>query len=439
MEQWLEGLPAWLEVLREPAVWYQLGLVGFAVLAAWLANRVFQSYLERALSQRTSRMRRTVRGASRRLAFPVALYLILATGRAALVGFGQPHEIADIALALALALAGVRLVIFLLEQALRPGPLLSASENVIATLIWLGLALYILGWLDPLLAALDAVALDFGEQRISLLIILKVLAAVLLVAVIALWAARLVERAVMSSPHLSVPMRLGISKVAKVLLLALGVVIALQAVGINLSALTLFGGALGVGLGFGLQRITSNFISGFILLSDRSIQPGDVITVTDQAGEERFGWVQELRARYIVVRDRDGVATLIPNENLIVNPVVNWSYGIKNIRLKVPVQISYSDDPELAMALMVRVADASSRVLKDPSPVARLMRFADSGIDLELRVWIVDPEEGVNNIRSDLNLAIWRSFKENGITIPFPQRDVHVHRFPGREDGPATP
>lgn len=437
MEQWLEGLPGWVASLREPSLWYQLAVVAVALAGAWLISRSLQSYLARALSQRASRVRRTIRGASRRLVFPLALYLILAIGRAALVGLDRPHELADIALALALALAGVRLVVFLLEQALRPGPLLSASEHVISTLIWVGLALYILGWLDPLLAALDAVGLDFGEQRLSLLIILKVLAAVLLVVVIALWAARLIERAVMSSPHLSVPMRLGITKAAKVFLLALGVVIALQGVGIDLSALTLFGGALGVGLGFGLQRITSNFISGFILISDRSIQPGDVITVTDQAGEERFGWVQELRARYIVVRDRDGVATLIPNENLIVNPVVNWSYGHKSVRLKVPVQISYGDDPERAMELMASAAENSDRVLKDPKSVVRLMGFGDNGIDLELRVWIEDPEEGVNNIRSDLNLAIWRAFQKNGITIPFPQRDLYLHRMPaaGEREG----
>lgn len=433
MEQWLERLPSWISTLGEVSLWYQLGLVAISLGAAWLAQRRWLGYLDRALSDAGSRLRRTVRGASRRLVFPLALVLVLAAGRAVFVVLEQPHSVADIAVALALALAAVRLVIFLLEQALRPGPLLIASENTIATLIWLGLALYIVGWLQPLLAALEAIALTFGEQRISLLMILKILGAILLVAVVALWAARLTERWVMSSSHLSISMRVGISKAVKVLFLGLGIVIALQAVGVNLSALTLFGGALGVGLGFGLQRITSNFISGFILISDRSIQPGDVITVTDQAGEERFGWVQELRARYIVVRDRDGVATLIPNENLIINPVVNWSYGHKTIRLKVPVQISYGDDPELAMALMVQAADASKRVLKDPAPVCRLMRFGDSGIQLELRVWIEDPEEGVNNIRSELNLATWRSFQENKITIPFPQRDVHVHRFPGQQ------
>lgn len=434
MMEWLERhAPAWLELLAQPAVQWQLGLIALSLIAAWLAYRACLGYLSRALEGAASRWRRTLLGAARRLVFPLVLFLLVAAGRALLVVLEQPHEVADLAVALALSLAAVRLVIFLLEQALQPGPLLIASENVLATLIWLGVALYIVGWLSPLLAGLDAMALTFGEQRISLLSIIKVLAAVSLVAVVALWIARLMERWIMASSHISLGMRVGLSKFIKVLFLALGVVIALQAVGVNLSALTLFGGALGVGIGFGLQRITSNFISGFILISDRSIQPGDVITVTDRSGEERFGWVQELRARYIVVRDRDGVATLIPNENLIVNPVVNWSYGHKNIRLKVPVQISYADDPETAMRLMVEAAERSDLLLRDPKPVARLMGFGDSGIELELRVWIDDPEEGVNNRRSELNLAIWHAFRENGITIPFPQRDVHVYRFPGAE------
>lgn len=434
MMEWLERhAPAWLELLAQPAVQWQLGLIALSLVAAWLVYRACLGYLARALEGTASRWRRTLLGATRRLVFPLVLFLLVAAGRALLVVLEQPHEVADLAVALALSLAAVRLVIFLLEQALQPGPLLIASENVLATLIWVGVALYIVGWLSPLLAGLDSIALTFGEQRISLLSIIKVLAAVSLVAVIALWIARLMERWIMSSRHISLGMRVGLSKFIKVLFLALGVVIALQAVGVNLSALTLFGGALGVGIGFGLQRITSNFISGFILISDRSIQPGDVITVTDQAGEERYGWVQELRARYIVVRDRDGVATLIPNENLIVNPVVNWSYGHKNIRLKLPVQISYADDPEQAMQLMMEAADLSDGVLKDPEPVARLMGFGDNGINLELRIWIDDPEEGVNNRRSEINLAIWRAFKENGITIPFPQRDVHVYRFPGTE------
>jgi small-conductance mechanosensitive channel len=221
------------------------------------------------------------------------------------------------------------------------------------------------------------------------------------------------------------------SKVIKVSLLTVAFILAMTEAGLNLASLTIFGGALGVGIGFGLQKIVSNFISGFILLGDRSIRPGDVISVGNT-----YGWVRELRARYIVVRNRDGVETLIPNENLVTTDVINWSYSDKRVRVRIPVQISYNDDPEQAMAIMEQAASASSRVLDYPEPAVRLMQFADSGIALELRVWLTDPQEGVGNVRSDINLAIWRGFKEAGITIPFPQRDVHI-KGGNLEDSPV--
>jgi small-conductance mechanosensitive channel len=216
-------------------------------------------------------------------------------------------------------------------------------------------------------------------------------------------------------------MQVALIKLSKFILLLVAFLLALNMVGIDLTALAVFGGAVGVGLGFGLQRIASNFISGFIVLFDRSIRPGDVITIDD-----KFGWVQELHARYIVVMDRDGVERLIPNENLITNEVINWSYTDHNVRLKIPVSISYADDPEQALALLMEAAKANSRVLAEPAPATRLMAFGDNGIELELRVWIQDPQAGLANVRSDINLAIWRAFKAAGITIPYPQRDLHI-------------
>jgi small-conductance mechanosensitive channel len=190
---------------------------------------------------------------------------------------------------------------------------------------------------------------------------------------------------------------------------------------------------MGLGLGFGLQAIASNFVSGFVLLMDKSIKPGDVISFTGTTGTstENFGWVEELRGRYVVVRDRDGVATLVPNQNLIVNPVINWSYSDPRVRLKLPVRISYQDDPELALRLLVEAAHEVERVLREPAPVSRLMHFSDSGIDLELRFWIADPQAGVNNVRSDVNRAIWRMFQKHAITIPVAQHDVRMTTLRG--------
>jgi len=208
--------------------------------------------------------------------------------------------------------------------------------------------------------------------------------------------------------------------------IAVAAVIGLSAAGFDLSSLAIIAGALSLGIGFGLQKIFSNFISGFILIFDRSIKPGDVITIGN-----RFGWVQELNARYVVVRDRDGVEALIPNENLITTEVTNWSYSDRSVRQRLPVSISYHDDPELAMKLMVDSALELPSVLMTPEPVARLLRFGDNGIELELRIWIEHPDNGIANVVSDINLAFWKNFKEHGITIPFPQRDIHILESPG--------
>ncbi len=272
-----------------------------------------------------------------------------------------------------------------------------------------------------MLTALDALGLNLGKTRVSLLSVMKLVLLIALFVTVAFWLARVIENRVKASPHMSASFQVGVVKFAKFFLIAAAFLLALDTLGIDLTALTIFGGALGVGIGFGLQRIASNFISGFILILDRSIKPGDVITIGN-----KFGWVEELRARYIVVRNRDGEENLIPNENLITSEVINWSYTDPNVRIKLPVQISYHDDPEQALALLIAAAQASPRVLSDPEPAARLLEFGDNGICLELRVWIRDPQNGIGNVRTEVNLAIWRAFKDAGITIPFPQRDVWI-------------
>jgi small-conductance mechanosensitive channel len=188
-----------------------------------------------------------------------------------------------------------------------------------------------------------------------------------------------------------------------------------------------FSGAIGLGLGFGLQAVAANFVSGIVLLLDRSIKPGDVISfaTTTGASTTGFGWVEELRGRHIVIRDRDGIATLVPNQNVITNPLINWSYGHPKVRLRLPVRISYQDDPELALKLLLDAAE-HPRILSDPPPVARLMEFTDFGMEIELRFWIGDPAEGVNNVRSDVNRRIWALFREQGVTIPTAQRELRI-------------
>jgi small-conductance mechanosensitive channel len=301
-------------------------------------------------------------------------------------------------------------------------------ETRVALLIWLAIAAEYLGWLDPIIATLDSLGIAAGKSRITVWSVLKLLFTLTLFMLVAAWISRWVERRVKRLTSVAMSTRIGISKFANAFLIGLSILIGLNAAGVDLTALTVLTGAVGLGLGFGLQSIAANFVSGFVLLMDRSIKPGDVISLSGQAGTstENFGWVQELRGRYVVVRDRDGVEMLVPNQQLISNAVINWSYTDPRIRLKLPIRISYRDDPELALKILLDACEGQARVLSEPAPVSRLMHFSDSGIELELRFWISDPQEGVNNVRSEVNRAIWRLFKEHRITIPMAQREIIV-------------
>jgi len=358
---------------------------------------------------------------SNRIAFPMSMLLYLLATRFIIEQFGINVAVLDVFTPLLLSMAAITLTIYVLRTGYSPSPALRAWEGFISMTIWGLVALHLIGWLPDIIQALDDLAIHFGESRLSLLSILELLAAVIFFVVMASWLTQLIESQARRSPHITPSMRVMLTKISKFSLYGLAVLFALKSVGIDLTAFAVFSGAIGVGIGFGLQKIFSNFISGFILLFDRSIRPGDVISIGD-----RFGWVQSLHARYVVVKDRDGVETLIPNENMITSEVTNWSYSDRAIRQRVPVQISYNNDPEFAMQLLIDAAADKPRVLKSPEPAARLIGFGNNGIDLELRIWINDPEAGVANVVSDINLSIWKSFKENNITIPFPQHDVRI-------------
>lgn len=415
-------LDTWQAMFQTPLFWWQVAVLVLAAAGAGLVHRT----LGHGLAVRTEQsaefaVRHVALRTLQRVLFPISMLLGVLTGRALLLQLGNRIELLNLAVPLLASLASIRIVVYLLRKTFRPGPAVKAWESLIATSIWIVVALHLLGWLPAVLQGLDNMAMQVGGKRISVLATLKLLLAVALLWVLALWLARVIENRISRAAYVNASMQVALVKLSKFVLLVLAFLLALDAVGIDLTALTVFGGALGVGLGFGLQRIASNFISGFIVLFDRSIRPGDVITIDD-----KLGWVEELRARYVVVRDRDGVERLIPNENLITNEVINWSYSDRNVRLKIPVSISYDNDPEQALALMREAARANPRVLADPAPTTRLMAFGDSGIELELRVWIQDPEAGMGSVRSDINLEIWRVFKAAGIVIPYPQRDLHI-------------
>lgn len=293
--------------------------------------------------------------------------------------------------------------------------------QAVAVVAWTLAALNILRLLDPTVALLDSVAVSFGTLRLSLLTVVK---AAFVLAVL-LWLATLlmtaVEARIRHSPNLTPSVQVLFTKLMKATLVAMAVLAAISTTGIDLTALAVFGGAIGVGIGFGLQRVVANLFAGLILLLDRSVKPGDVVAV---AGT--YGWVNTLGGRYVSVVTRDGIEHLIPNEEFITTRVENWTHSDSRVRLKIPLGVHYDSDVEQALALCVRCAADTPRVLAEPGPVCQLRNFGDSSVELELRIWIGDPMNGVNNVRSDVLRRIWKAFHEENIAIPYPQRDVHL-------------
>lgn len=361
------------------------------------------------------------------LPYLAALALTL-LARATIVAAQLEAFLLDPAVRLIAAFIVIRLLVFGLRFSLSPNSKLRGLENSFAFGVWALVATQMLGWLDAIVTALDSVGLSTGKSRITVWSVLAALFAVSVCVIASVWVARWVDRRVNSIQMLAPSTRIGIAKTSYAFFIGFGVLLGLRASGVDLTALAVFSGAIGLGLGFGLQAILANFVSGFVLLVDKSIKPGDVISFTGTTGTSTtgFGWVEELRGRYLVVRDRDGVATLVPNQNVITNQVINWSYGHPKVRLRLPVRISYQDDVELALRLLLEAANEHPRVLRDPPPVSRLMEFADYGMEVELRFWIGDPAEGVNNVRSDINRRIWAAFRQHGIIIPPAQREIRI-------------
>ncbi|WP_020398086.1 mechanosensitive ion channel family protein [Kordiimonas gwangyangensis] len=298
--------------------------------------------------------------------------------------------------------------------------------RLIAGIAWTLAALNIIGLLDPILTVLEGAHLPLGDSSVSVLDVFQgiVTFGVLLWAALAI--SSLMEKQIVNFSTLPPSARVLVTKSGKILLVSIAFLTALNATGIDLTALAVFGGALGVGIGFGLQKVVGNFISGIILLMDRSIKPGDVIET-----QGTYGTINRLAARYTSVITRDGTEFLIPNEDMITQPVINWSHSHRLVRRRIPVQVSYESDIRRAMELMVEAAGEESRVLSSPEPRTLLKNFGADGVDLELRMWIEDPQNGVSNIASDVMLHIWDKFHEEGIEFPYPQRVVHF-----KTDGP---
>ena len=432
MQNKLQAVSDSLALLAEPRTTLQVVLIVAAIaLGSWTArfarSRIAVSPDPDNLPERAREL--VYVGAPQSL---VLAFLAFFDGL--LHAFGAQAGMVDVAVQLVGLLLLIRVAVYLIRVSLGARARVKGWGMPISAILWVFLSLHVLGWGDSVIAFLDGIGISAGKTRISVWSVMKLLVTVSVFVIAAMWASRWLERRVLKLDALAPTMRIGIAKFLQAFLVGISVLVGLNAAGLDLTTLNVLTGAIGIGLGFGLQSIAANFVSGFVLLMDRSIKPGDVISFTGMPGTatEGFGWVEELRGRYVVVRDRDGVETLVPNQNLITNPVINWSYTDPRVRLKLPVRVSYRDDPELAMELLLQATEGHPRIIREPAPVARLMAFGDHGVELELRFWIPDPQEGVNNVRSDVNRRIWRLFKEHGVTIPVAQRDIRVEMGPSQ-------
>ncbi|MBY0355774.1 MAG: mechanosensitive ion channel [Rickettsiales bacterium] len=408
---------AWFEInALTYAALVQAALLSISLLGGALLRQPLVSPL-RGLEQRyRGRWFETALQGLRAILFPMCSLFFLWICMAIAVRYASGSRLLSIASTLTVVWIGVRFVSsFVRERRL---------ARLVALIIWSIAALDILELLTPAIDQLEAIGFTLGKSRITLLVIFKSILTLISMLWLAGFISRVAEQQVRSLSTLTPSLRVLLSKSVRVTLLVVAFVITLNTLGIDLSSLALFSGALGVGLGFGLQKVVSNFISGIILLLDRSIKPGDVIFIHDT---QTYGWVNTLGARCVSVITRDGKEHLIPNELLITEKVENWSYSSNDVRIKVEVSVSFDSDLRQALALMKEAAAAHPRVLKAPMPNALMMEIGDYAVKLELRAWIDDPINGVGNITSDLLLDIWDRFKANGIAFPYPVRDVRMH------------
>lgn len=396
----------------------QAAVLALAALLGWL--------LVRALRPRVSQLEGAwAMGAAglRKVSLPLAFLACLWVLRELLRLWQSELHLLNLAMPLLSALVFIRLLIHVLRHTLKPSETLKAWERTITWIIWIGVALHITGVLPRIRYALDTLSFESGTHRFSLLTLFEALTVIVAAVILALWISQFIENRLMRMPHMNVSLRMALTKASRTLLLVLAVLVTLPAVGIDLTVLSVFGGALGVGLGFGLQKIASNYVSGFIVLLDRSIRIGDMVTV-----DNKYGRVAQINTRYTLLHAQDGTESIIPNEMLISQTVVNHSLSAPDIRVALPIQVAYATDLEKARELMIAAAKSHPRVAQGGSgePKVLLREFADNGINLELAVWIRDAEEGQLNLRSDLYWAIWTAFKQSGIEIPFPQRVVRL-------------
>ena len=378
--------------LASQIYWLELALVLACIAFAWAIDRRLEA---RARLLQTSRRHPRISGGVGRIVYSLVALALLFIVRPSFRAFGGPPFFIDIAIPLLIALAIIRMLVYVMRSLFAESAWLKTSERAIAFSIWVLAILYFVGVLPEVARELDAVVLPFGKPPVSLLTVAKGASAVILTLVITLWLSGLIEQRLSTASAIDTNTRALLVKFLRAVLLVVGVLIALRAIGFDLTLLTVFGGALGVGVGLGLQKFAANYIAGFTILLDKSIRLGDMITV-----DNRQGRVAKVTSRYVVLRALDGIEAIVPNETLVTTTVLNHSHASHDIRVATSVRIAYGADVERAIALMQEAARAETRLVDSPEPPAAFVNaLGENGVDLELVLWVAGPQAGVRRAR----------------------------------------
>ncbi len=409
------GLPELLPLLPgDPAIVHPLVALALAIAIHLIAGA--------AARIAAPRLRRRFRGLGEALAGhlrPILRHAIAAAATALAVAFWPVGDLAHLVLSAALALSLSLLAVHVLRSLAIP----RLAVLPIALLLFVMVLSGSSGGFAPVADMLDGVGLDLGKRRVTLLGLVSMAAICVALFALVRLANRIIGRSITRAHGLDPTQKLLAQKLAAIVVVVAAFFIGVDLLGVDLTAFTVFSGALGLAVGFGLQKTFGNLIAGIILLMDRSIKPGDVIVVGDS-----FGWVNKIGVRAVSVITRDGKEHLIPNENLMTQEVENWSYSDRNVRVRIPVGIGYDSDLQLAQELMLRAAQESPRVLRNPKPNVWLTAFGENRVEHDILVWISDPESGIGSVKSDVLGRLWRLFRDHGITIPYPQRVIHAPR-----------
>ena len=402
-------------LLSIPTLW-QLCAILVALGLSFFTNQIIKNYV---VGSAVNNWRIAADGLVRIIS-PIIILIVLFFSKIFLDTF-QTTPFLHIAISLVNALIVIRLGVYFIRYLIKPRPWIRALENTIASLVWVIVALYLFGLLSPIRETLDQVQFSFGDNNFSLFLVFQVIFGSALAVLFAVTLGQFIENRLMKVDQLDMNARVMLNKVLKITLYVVAVVVALSSIGLDLTFLSVFGGAFGVGLAFGMQKIASNYVCGFIILLDKSIHIGDILMVG-----EHYGVVTLIRSRYTVLRKLDGIEVIIPNETLISENIINHTLTDRKSRISIDVQISYKSSVDKAFEILLNSAKNESRVLNDPAPSVFLMKFADSGIDLMLSFYIVDPEEGSWGLKSDIYREIWNEFQKQDIEIPYPYRTVEI-------------